>query len=45
MVKALILAEKYAVNAEWYIEMMHDMIRWASEYMTDNVWYRVIQVR
>ncbi len=44
MLKVAILAEKYAVNYTWYVDVMLNLIRIAGDYVSEKVWYRVIQI-
>ncbi|KAI0981705.1 hypothetical protein GJ496_003684 [Pomphorhynchus laevis] len=44
VLKIAILAEKYAVNYKWYIDIMLNLIRVAGDFVADEVWHRVIQV-
>lgn len=39
-----ILAEKYAVDYTWYVDVMLNLIRIAGDYVSEEVWYRVIQI-
>ena len=44
MLKVAILAEKYAVDYTWYVDIMLNLIRIAGDYVSEEVWYRVIQI-
>uniref|UniRef100_A0A7M4FFW6 AP-2 complex subunit alpha n=1 Tax=Crocodylus porosus TaxID=8502 RepID=A0A7M4FFW6_CROPO len=39
-----ILAEKYAVDYSWYVDTILNLIRIAGDYVSEEVWYRVIQI-
>lgn len=39
-----ILAEKYATDYTWYVDVILKLIRIAGDYVSEEVWYRVIQV-
>lgn len=44
MLKVAILAEKYAVDYTWYVDTILNLIRIAGDYVSEEVWYRVIQI-
>lgn len=44
MLKVAILAEKYATDYTWYVDVILKLIRIAGDYVSEEVWYRVIQV-
>ena len=44
VLKIAILAEKFAPDSEWYVNTMLNLIRWAGDYVSEEVWHRVIQV-
>jgi AP-2 complex subunit alpha len=44
VLKVAILAEKYAVDYTWYVDVMLNLIRIAGDYVSEKVWYRVIQI-
>lgn len=39
-----ILAEKYAGDYTWYVDVILNLIRIAGDYVSEEVWYRVIQI-
>ena len=39
-----ILAEKYATDYKWYVDVILNLIRLAGDYVSEEVWYRVIQI-
>lgn len=42
--KVAILAEKYATDYTWYVDVILNLIRIAGDYVSEEVWYRVIQI-
>ena len=44
VLKVAILAEKYAVDYTWYVDVILNLIRMAGDYVSEEVWYRVIQI-
>ncbi|XP_031568102.1 AP-2 complex subunit alpha-2-like [Actinia tenebrosa] len=44
VLKVAILAEKYATNYTWYVDTILTLIRIAGDYVSEEVWYRVIQI-
>ncbi|XP_067105404.1 AP-2 complex subunit alpha-2 [Osmerus mordax] len=44
VLKVAILAEKYAVDYTWYVDTILSLIRMAGDYVSEEVWYRVIQI-
>ncbi|KXJ10809.1 AP-2 complex subunit alpha-2 [Exaiptasia diaphana] len=44
VLKVAILAEKYATNYTWYVDTILNLIRLAGDYVSEEVWYRVIQI-
>uniref|UniRef100_A0AAR2LFP5 AP-2 complex subunit alpha n=1 Tax=Pygocentrus nattereri TaxID=42514 RepID=A0AAR2LFP5_PYGNA len=44
VLKVAILAEKYAVEYTWYVDTILNLIRIAGDYVSEEVWYRVIQI-
>jgi hypothetical protein len=45
VLKVAILAEKYASDYTWYVDVILKLISTAGDYVSEEVWYRVIQVR
>ncbi|KMZ67831.1 putative AP-2 complex subunit alpha [Zostera marina] len=41
--KAAILAEKFAPNLSWYVDVILQLIDKAGDFVSDDIWYRVIQ--
>lgn len=44
ILKVAILAEKYAVDYSWYVDTILNLIRIAGDYVSEEVWYRVLQI-
>lgn len=44
VLKVAILAEKYATDYTWYVDVILNLIRIAGDYVGEEVWYRVIQI-
>lgn len=44
VLKVAILAEKYATDYTWYVDVILKLIRIAGDYVSEEVWYRVIQI-
>ncbi|XP_037694150.1 AP-2 complex subunit alpha-2 isoform X3 [Choloepus didactylus] len=44
VLKVAVLAEKYAVDYTWYVDTILNLIRVAGDYVSEEVWYRVIQI-
>ncbi|XP_061245068.1 AP-2 complex subunit alpha-1 isoform X4 [Bos javanicus] len=44
VLKVAILAEKYAVDYSWYVDTILNLIRIAGDYVSEEVWYRVLQI-
>ncbi|XP_067849723.1 AP-2 complex subunit alpha-2 isoform X2 [Heptranchias perlo] len=44
VLKVAILAEKYAVDYTWYVDTILNLIRIAGDYVSEEVWHRVIQI-
>ncbi|XP_061620975.1 AP-2 complex subunit alpha-2-like isoform X2 [Phyllopteryx taeniolatus] len=44
VLKVAILAEKYAVDYTWYVDTILNLIRLAGDHVSEEVWYRVIQI-
>lgn len=38
------MAEKYATDYKWYVDVILNLIRLAGDYVSEEVWYRVIQI-
>ncbi|XP_062868759.1 AP-2 complex subunit alpha-2-like isoform X3 [Trichomycterus rosablanca] len=44
VLKVAILSEKYAVDYTWYVDTILSLIRIAGDHVSEEVWYRVIQI-
>ena len=44
MLKVAILSEKFAVDFTWYVDTILNLIRLAGDYISEEVWYRIIQI-
>lgn len=44
VLKIAILAEKFASDFTWYVDMILNLIRLAGDYVSEEVWYRIIQI-
>lgn len=44
VLKVAILAEKFAVNLSWYIDVIIKLIEYAGDYTSEDLWFRVAQM-
>ena len=44
VLKIAILSEKYASDFSWYVDIILKLIRLAGDYVSEEVWYRIIQI-
>ena len=44
VLKIAILAEKFAEDYTWYVDTILNLIRLAGDYVSEEVWYRIIQI-
>ena len=44
VLKIAILSEKYAHDYTWYVDTILNLIRLAGDYVSEEVWYRIVQV-
>lgn len=44
VLKIAILAERFASDYSWYVDVILNLIRVAGDYIADEVWYRVTQI-
>ncbi|GAQ92348.1 adapitin protein [Klebsormidium nitens] len=42
--KAAILAEKYAPDLGWYVDVILQLVEKAGDFVSDDIWYRVVQI-
>lgn len=44
VLKIAVLAEKYATDLQWYINVVLQLLTMAGDFVSDDVWHRVIQI-
>ncbi|EGT58211.1 hypothetical protein CAEBREN_06541 [Caenorhabditis brenneri] len=44
VLKVAILAEKYATDYTWYVDVILKLIQFAGDYVSEEIWYRVIEI-
>ena len=44
VLKIAILAEKFAQNLNWYLDVIIKLIEFAGDYVSEDIWYRVAQI-
>lgn len=44
VLKIAILAEKFADDLQWYIDVVVRLVTSSGEYVTDDIWFRIIQI-
>lgn len=44
VLKIAILAEKYATDLEWYVDVMLSLISQSGDFATPEIWYRIVQI-
>jgi AP-2 complex subunit alpha len=44
VLKVAILAEKFAINLSWYIDVIIKLIEFAADYVDEDLWFRVAQM-
>ena len=44
VLKIAILSEKYPHDYTWYVDTILNLIRLAGDYISEEVWYRIVQV-
>ena len=44
VLKIAILAEKFAINLSWYIDVIIKLIEYAGDYVNEDLWFRVAQI-
>ena len=44
VLKIAILAEKFADDLQWYIDVVVRLVSSSGEYVTDDIWFRIIQI-
>ena len=43
VLKIAILSEKYAHDYTWYVDTILNLIRLTGDYVSEEVWYRIVQ--
>lgn len=44
VIKLAILAEKFASNYQWYVDVILQLITLAGDFVSDDIWHRVIKI-
>lgn len=44
VLKIAILAEKFADNLYWYVDVVVRMVNSSGDYVTEDIWFRIIQI-
>jgi AP-2 complex subunit alpha len=44
VLKTAILAEKFASNYSWYVDVILQLISHAGDFVSDDIWFRVVQI-
>ena len=44
VVKIAILSEKFAINLHWYLDTMVQVIMCAGDFVSEDVWHRIVQI-
>lgn len=44
VLKIAIMAEKYADNLIWYIDVVVRLVQSSGDYVTDDIWHRIVQM-
>lgn len=44
VLKIAILAEKFAQNLNWYLDVIIKLIEFAGDYVSEDIWFRVAQI-
>ena len=44
VLKIAILAEKFATHYSWYVDVILQLIALAGDFVSDEIWYRVVQI-
>mmetsp|Transcript_3951 Transcript_3951/g.14937 ORF Transcript_3951/g.14937 Transcript_3951/m.14937 type:complete len:1073 (-) Transcript_3951:55-3273(-) len=44
VLKIAILAEKYATDLEWYVDVMLTLISQSGDFASPEIWYRIVQI-
>lgn len=44
VLKVAILAEKFAVDLSWYVDVILNLVSTAGDFVSDDIWHRVVQI-
>ncbi len=44
VLKVAILAERFAINLSWYLDVIIKLIEFAGDYTSEDLWFRVAQM-
>ncbi|KAL1523477.1 hypothetical protein AB1Y20_018415 [Prymnesium parvum] len=44
VLKIAILAERFATDNQWYVDVVLSLIKGAGDFVSDEIWYRVVQI-
>jgi AP-2 complex subunit alpha len=44
VLKVAILAEKFAVDLSWYVDVVLNLVSTAGDFVSDDIWHRVVQI-
>ena len=44
VLKVAILAERFAINLSWYVDVIIKLIEYAGDYTSEDIWFRVAQM-
>merc|ERR1719253_2430076 len=44
VLKIAILAERFATDNQWYVDVVLALIKGAGDFVSDEIWYRVVQI-
>uniref|UniRef100_A0A7S4F9F0 AP-2 complex subunit alpha n=1 Tax=Chrysotila carterae TaxID=13221 RepID=A0A7S4F9F0_CHRCT len=44
VLKVAILAERFATDNQWYVDVVLKLIKEAGDYVSEEIWYRVVQI-
>jgi len=44
VLKVAILAERFAINLSWYVDVIIKLIEYAGDYTSEDLWFRVAQM-
>ena len=44
VLKIAILAERFRVDDAWYVDVVLSLVKSAGDYVSEEIWYRVVQI-